>query len=137
MGKKREKIFFSTFFILLKRNTNDVPYAKFHSDSSKNQDRSPKCIKLVKVTIELLGPFTRTTRTFYQYNLNLLLELLGLFTRTNRTFYQNHSDLLLEPLGPLLELLGPFTRITRTFYQNYSNILLELLENVTRTTLIF
>ena len=29
MGKKREKIFFSTFFILLKRNTNDAHLQNF------------------------------------------------------------------------------------------------------------
>ena len=46
-GKRGENNGFTEFFFILpKTNLNDAhcPYAKFHSDFSKNEDRSPKCI---------------------------------------------------------------------------------------------
>jgi len=47
-GKRGKKYFFHIFFISLKKHKL-CPYAKFHSDSSKNEDRSPKCIQMGKV----------------------------------------------------------------------------------------
>ena len=49
MWKKREKIFFFHIFFYFTENKHKLcPYAKFHSDSSKNEDRSPKCIQMGK-----------------------------------------------------------------------------------------
>ena len=48
-GKRGENNGFTEFFFILpKTNLNDAhcPYAKFHSDFSKNEDRSPKCIQI-------------------------------------------------------------------------------------------
>ena len=46
MGEKWKKIFFYTFFILLKRNTNDAHIQNFIQIPQKKKDRSPKCIQI-------------------------------------------------------------------------------------------
>ena len=54
--KSNLEIYFFTNFICftLKKSKND---AKFHSDSSKNEDRSHKCIKIGQTNLPLLNIF--------------------------------------------------------------------------------